>query len=556
MASIRSLPVELLLKIFEILAVHWIEERRDYTRDRHLPSVWLTTRSNSQILTCSLVCKQWSELSLPYVDWLLRLSTANMDGILSFIRQSPTRRANIKHLFVNFPKSSQESEDVNWAALWDVFSEVLKSVGDQLQTMDVMLWWMKRPAPEARIRLPSNLSHLWVRTSSGMTDPVLQNWFTGLEECKYLRYLHLRDIYTSLSSPAPFALYELIISAILPPDPAFFSASARTLKSLTAFRSASFDGETYLQFWRAFFPLLHLVKDTLEELDMDGRSEDAWLRHVGEDQLVAPILPRLMTLKLSTDFLGNLVDSFPDLRLSSRLVRLKLKNVPITSTTQDTQVRAREFQCNLQHLQRLTIRGSTEDLSIGMAQLVFDPTLRPQRLMRLDTNVTTFKSSEELKSFLQMTQPRMLDISVEKCFEVLDFLLTSGHTIPDIQEMSIAGRFSSSYFSSSSFTKGSCAAKRLNFGFCISSSFDSQGFEPLTAYLSGAAWTDQLETLTFENLASQRPTVQLDSRPWSDHKTLTERLGSRFELKGLGFCSYEEVMKEAVRRTVENDVSL
>ncbi|KAH8930548.1 hypothetical protein BT69DRAFT_1275442, partial [Atractiella rhizophila] len=447
--------------------MHWIEERRDYTRDRHLPSVWLTTRSNSQILPCSLVCKQWSELSLPYVDWLLRLSTANMDKILSFIRQSPTRRANIKHLFVNFPKSSQESEDVNWAALWDVFSEVLKSVGDQLQTMDVMLWWMKRPAPEARIRLPSNLSHLWMRTSSGMTDPVLQNWFTGLEECKYLRYLHLRDIYTSLSSPA---------YAILPPDPAFFSASARTLKSLTAFRSASFDGRS--------------ISSILACLDMDGRSEDAWLRHVGEDQLVAPILPRLMTLKLSTDFLGNLVDSFPDLRLSSRLVRLKLKNVPITSTTQDTQVRAREFQCNLQHLQRLTIRGSTEDLSIGMAQLVFDPTLRPQRLMRLDTNVTTFKSSEELKSFLQMTQPRMLDISVEKCFEVLDFLLASGHTIPDIQEMSIVGRFSSSYFSSSSFTKGSCAAKRLNFGFYILSSFDSQGFEPLIAYLSGTAWTD------------------------------------------------------------------
>ncbi|KAH8913846.1 hypothetical protein BT69DRAFT_1291048, partial [Atractiella rhizophila] len=452
MASIKSLPAELLLQIFEILAVHWIEERRDYTRDRHLPSVWLITCSNSQILPCSLVCKQWSELSLPYVHWLLRLSTANMDGILSFIRQSPTRRANIKHLFVNFPKSSQESEDVNWAALWDVFSEVLTSVGDQLLTMDVMLWWMKRPAPEARIRLPSNLRRLWVRTSSGMTDPVLQNWFT--------------DIYASLSSPAPFTLYELIISAILPPDLAFFSASARTLKSLTAFRSASFDSETYLQFWHAFFPLLHLVKDTLEELDIDGHSEDVWLRYVG---------------RRSTYFLGNQVDSFPDLHLSSRLARLKLKNVPITSMTQDTQARAREFQCNFQHLQRLTIRGSTEDLSIGMAQLVFDPALRPQRLMRLDTNVTTFKSPEELKSFLQMTQPRTLDISVEKCFEVLDFLLTSGHMIPDIQEMSIAGRFSSSYFSSSSFTKGSCAAKRLNFGFCISSSFDSQGFEPLTA---------------------------------------------------------------------------
>ncbi|KAH8924791.1 hypothetical protein BT69DRAFT_1280280 [Atractiella rhizophila] len=555
MGTITALPSELLLQIFDILADHWIDERRDYTRDCNARAIWVTTRSNCQVKPCSLVCKQWSKLSLPYVDWLLRLSVKNMDGIISFIRQSKTRRSHVKHLFVNFPGESQVlDKKANSAALWGALREVLETVGDQLQTMDILLWAMEGsrqcPPPEARLRLPSNISDLWVRTSSAMTNPVLQDWFTGLEECKALSCLELRDIHASQSSPALFALRHLVISAILPTESTFFSASATTLTSLTAFWSDSFGSES---FWPTFFPLLHLVKGNLRELDMDGSTGGILVRYDKEDQLVAPILPSLTTLKLTSAFLGNLVDSFPHLRLSLRLVRLKLKKVPIMVAAQDAQ--AQEFQCHFRHLQRLTLRSETKELTVKLIRPLFDPILHPHILRRLDTELTAFVSAAELKSFLQISQPRILDIFLESSFETLDFLLTSGHTIPGIQDMRLSGsffkpnsRWGDCIFHSSSFSKGSCAAKSLEFRFRVASSWrhyssyvtdyiyvGDGGYTPLITFLSAATWTDQLANLRFQHLSHGVPTIDLNRQQWSNYESLMDRLGRRFEVTGLEF---------------------
>ncbi|KAH8916463.1 hypothetical protein BT69DRAFT_774168 [Atractiella rhizophila] len=559
MATIRSLPVELLLQIFEILVDHWIDEPRLYAGDEDTPSIWVTTLSNAHIQPCSLVCKQWSTHSLPFVDKLLRLSVTNMEGILLFMRQSRTRCSHVRHLFVNYPGESRElAREANWMGLWDVLGEVLNSLVGQLETMDILLWEMKGPrkcpSAEARLRLPPNLRILWIRSSVGMTNPVLQDWFTGLEDCKALKHLELRDVHASQSSPAAFALNDLVISAIRPSETAFFSASARTLTSLTAFRSVRFDTERYPRFWPAFFPLLHFVKDTLRELDMNGYCRGIVVRYDEEHQLVAPILPLLETLKLSTDFLGNLVDSFPHLRLSSRLVRLKLKDVPIMSDEDDA--RAQEFLCNFQHLQRLSICFDSEDLSIKFIKPVFDPVLHPHKLMRLDTNLTTFVSVAELKSFLQISQPQMLDIFLESSFEALHFLLTSGHTIPGIQDMRLSGDFSRSRsegsdFDSLPFTKGSCAAKRLDFRlhlapswsgpFCFFDYGSNGGFAPLITFLSGSAWTDQLERLKFQRMyrSGRVPRLNLNQKQWSAYENLRERLGTRFVVEELEFFSYQ-----------------
>ncbi|KAH8923581.1 hypothetical protein BT69DRAFT_1281338 [Atractiella rhizophila] len=542
MGTIAPLPSELL-----------IDERRDYTRDCDARAIWVTTRSNRQIKPCSLVCKQWSKLSLPYVDWLLRLSLTNMDGILSFIRQSKTRCSYVKHLFVNFPGESQDlDQKANSAALWGALREVLETVGDQLQTMDILLWAMEGarecPPPEARLPLPSNISHVWVRT-------ILQDWFTGLEECKALRCLELRDIHASQSSPVLFALRHLVIRAILPAESTFFPASATTLTSLTAFWSDSFGSESYPTFWPTFFPLLHLVKDNLQELDMDGSTGGIPMRYDKEDQLVAPILPSLTTLKLTSAFLGNLVDSFQHLRLSLRLVRLKLKKVPIMAAAQDAQ--AQEFQCHFRHLQRLTLCSETKELTVKLMRPLFDPILHPHTLRRLDTELTTFEivSAAELKSFLHISQPRILNIFLESSFETLDFLLTSGHTIPGIQDMRLSGSFfkpnshwGDRIFHSSSFSNGSCAAKSVEFRFRVASSWrhyrsyvtnyvyvGDGGYTPLITFLSAATWMDQLENLRFQHLSHGVPTIDLNRQQWSNYESLTERLGTRFEVTGLEF---------------------
>ncbi|KAH8916031.1 hypothetical protein BT69DRAFT_1356042 [Atractiella rhizophila] len=439
--------------------------------------------------------------------------------------------------------------------------------------MDILLWEMegprKCPSAEARLLLPPNLRILWIRSSMGMTNPVLQDWFTGLEECKALKHLELRDVHASQSSPATFALNNLVISAIRPSETAFFSASARTLTSLTAFRSVRFDTERYPRFWPAFFRLLHLVKDTLRELDMNGYCRGILVRYDKEHQLVAPILPRLETLKLFTDFLGNLVDSFPHLRLSSRLVILKLGDVPIMSDEDDAQ--AQEFLCNFQHLQRLSICYNSEDLSIKFIKPVFDPVSHPHKLMRLDTNLTTFVSVTELKSFLQISQPQMLEIFLESSFEALDFLLTSGHTIPGIQDMRLSGDFSRSLiegsdFDSLPFTEGSCAAKRLDFRLRLvprwSETFSSfvydgnGGFASLITFLSGSTWTAQLERLEFQHMyrSGRVPRINLNQEQWSAYENLRERLGTRFVIEGLRFFSYENEWRIKFRSNMMNNL--
>ncbi|KAH8913607.1 hypothetical protein BT69DRAFT_148201 [Atractiella rhizophila] len=197
--------------------------------------------SNAQIKPCSLLCKQWSELSLPYVDWLLMISVTNTDGIVSFMHQAKASHSHIKHLSVNFPGESQQlDQKANWAALWGALREVLETVGGQLQTMDIV----PENAPLLKLVFDCHrISHLWVRTSSGMTNPVLQDWFTGLEECTALRHLELLDVHPSQSSTALFALRSLVIRALLPAEfcsksyPAFWPTFFRSSASSTPFEN-------------------------------------------------------------------------------------------------------------------------------------------------------------------------------------------------------------------------------------------------------------------------------------------------------------------------------
>ncbi|KAH8918666.1 hypothetical protein BT69DRAFT_1353725 [Atractiella rhizophila] len=554
MATIQSLPAELLLEIFEILALYWVDERRDYTRPDS-QSVWITTLSKAHIRPCSLVNKQWSELSMPLLDRVLCLSTANMDNILSFIRQSDMRRSHVKYFFVNFPRSSQESKNVNWTALWEAFTEILGCVRHQLVTLNILLWEMKAPPPEARVRLPSNLGFFSVRSSYLLMNTHLQSWFTGLEECKALRRLELQDVWVeSQSSPALFQLSRLLITAILPSQSAFFSTSANSLRSLRVFRSDTFGIDKYPDFWAEVFKLLHLVKDTLKELDMDGRSGidfSSVLESYIEPQLVAPILPRLVTLKLASSFLGNFVDAFPHLHLSSHLHRLKLEKVPIMSDA-----KAPKFHSHFPPLQRLTIYDKFR-VSAALLRPVFNPITNPN-LMQLDTSVRTFVSEKELMSFLRVSQPRMLHISLGTSFEVLNFLLTSGDAIPNIQEISMTGilntrvyrrvRWENCNFDASDFHKGFCAAKRLQFKFVVDSHHSPQlgyatsigdgGYGPLITFLRSASWIDQLESLTFGPPPDEVRCISFDKNEWSDYKVLESRLaesGTKLEVCGMRF---------------------
>ncbi|KAH8918664.1 hypothetical protein BT69DRAFT_1285501 [Atractiella rhizophila] len=493
---------------------------------------------------CSRVSKQWSELCLPLLDRMLRISTANMDGILSFIRQSPIRRSYVSRLYVNFPSSPQRLGIVG-TALWNAFREILEIVGGQLIVLDVLLWKMDLPPPEARIRLPSTLKNLFVRTSFNMKNPILQDWFTGFDECNSLVQLQLWDVRASQPTPTLLRPSYLLISAMLPSDFAFFSAAAQNLASLEVFRSDDFGADVYPEFWPDVFKLLHLIKDSLQYLDLDRRfntvvDSSIYPQSYIEPQLVAPILPHLLTLKLyTTDFLGDLVDVFPHLPLSSHLVRLKLYKAPIVSVPSDAQLC--KFQCKFQELKRLTILQNQYDVSAHTLRPVFDPITHPHRLTQLETSLKTFVSKEEAFAFFQMSQPRRLDIDIGNSFKALDFLLSSGETIPDIQQMSISGNFhknsrrGNNDFDSSDFTKGFCAAKRLQFKFHVerySSSVDPKligngGYAPLFAFLLTATWTDQLERLIFGPVLNdiEVASVLLKEKESVHYEGLMSRLG-------------------------------
>ncbi|KAH8926542.1 hypothetical protein BT69DRAFT_1331229 [Atractiella rhizophila] len=545
MATIHSLPSELLLEIFELLAAHGdIKYRYRMHRMQFL-------FSKAQIRPCSLVSKRWRELSLPVLDRRLTLSRTNVSSTLSFVRQAKARRSHIKCLLVKFPESAWESTNAGGKIIWDALKEVLEIVGEQLLELDVMLWSMAAPGVSL-LRLPSNLEHFHVLACPAMRNPpFLQNWFTGLDQCKALRHLKSSDVVVSQSTPAQFKLSRLQIDVVLPLDSQFFSASAGTLTSLIVSRSPKFTVKEHPTFWPEVFQLLHLVRDSLRSLNMTGYLEWETPEIYINPQLVAPILPRLRTLTLVSDFLGNLVDSFPRLDLSSELECLRLSDVRIMSKEEDGG--GQKLRCNFRNLHTLSLFIQSPLLSTHNLRPIFDPATYPVRLKCLEIASTSFVSTAEVIRFLEISQPQKLTIDLDSSFELLNFLLTSGHTIPGIEEVSISANFYSAFrhnfmeeddvhLTWSSFNEGTCMAKRLQFDFETRygiASCGNGGYGPLISFLRAATWTDQLEKLTLRPGANRSGgLVALSRKEWADYGILMTRLKesrTKVELECLEF---------------------
>ncbi|KAH8913425.1 hypothetical protein BT69DRAFT_1291435 [Atractiella rhizophila] len=170
---------------------------------------------------------------------------------------------------------------------------------------------MTTPLP--RLRMPLNPKTLLLRSAYIDTQPPLQDWFMGLQECDFFIELDSIDIITSQPTAPSFGHSSLIIITILPPS----HLSSRLHHN-------SLD-DAYHTFWMESFRLFHLVKKSLQHLYLHGYSNNKCVEH----QFVTPLLPRLLTLKIPTNFIRNLLDSFPHLPLSSRVIKLWPSRVEI-----------------------------------------------------------------------------------------------------------------------------------------------------------------------------------------------------------------------------------
>ncbi|KAH8924333.1 hypothetical protein BT69DRAFT_1280708, partial [Atractiella rhizophila] len=85
-------------------------------------------------------------------------------------------------------------------------------------------------------------------------------------------------------------------------------------------------------------------------------------------------------------------------------------------------------------------------------------------------------------------------------------------------------------YDSSTFSRGSCAAKSLTFRFHVAlrsrhhtpyitndTYVGDGGYAPLITFFPAATWTDQLENLTFQHLSHGVPTIYLTRKQWSNY---------------------------------------
>ncbi|KAH8922970.1 hypothetical protein BT69DRAFT_1281798 [Atractiella rhizophila] len=131
--------------------------------------------------------------------------------------------------------------------------------------------------PLIRLRMPLNPKTLLLRSAYIDTQPLLQDWFMGLQECEFFIELDSIDIVTSQPTAPSFGHCSLIIipfSLLV----IFLLGSTRTLSYLQVFQSHGFgNDDAYHTFWMESLRLFHLVKKSLQHLYLHGYSNNNYI---------------------------------------------------------------------------------------------------------------------------------------------------------------------------------------------------------------------------------------------------------------------------------------